>query len=51
MRGVEGAKQGQWNGWCGERMVVRRGSWRAKQWPPTGVGVDSGKGVCGGDKN
>ena len=29
----------------------RRGGRRAKQWPPTGMGVDSGKGVCGGDDN
>ena len=24
----------------------QRGGRRAKQWPPTGVGVDSGKGFC-----
>ena len=27
----------------------RRGGRRANQWPSTGVGVDSGKGVCGGN--
>ena len=31
----------------------RRGGQRVKQWPPTGMGVDFGKGVCvcGDDDN
>ena len=28
------------------RWRCQRGRWRAKQWPPTGAGVDSGKGLC-----
>ena len=48
VRDKDNGMVGVGKGWWWQR---RLGDWRAKQWAPVGVCVDSGKGVGSGDDN